>query len=91
MTERQQQIATAILRFLDRLDGAQAAETVIHASAQTTLRNAGEPAPSLAEFQDALLVCDQRGWVTGIVSRLTKQMKWSLSDLGRAALRNSND
>jgi hypothetical protein len=86
MTERQQQIATAILRFLDRLDGAQGAETVIHASAQTALRNLGEPAPSLAEFQDALLLCDQQGWVTGVSSRLTKQMKWCLNDLGRAAL-----
>ncbi len=86
MSERQQRIVTAILRFLDKLDGIQAVEPLIHAAAQTWLRNAGEPAPALAEFNDALRLCNQRGWVTGVAARVTNQMKWSLSDEGRAAL-----
>lgn len=86
MSERTLQIVKAILSFLDKLDGAQAVETIMHASAQTTLRNAGEPAPSLAEFNEALLVCDQHGWIIGIAAKVTKRMKWSLSDTGKAAL-----
>lgn len=86
MNEREATIAKAILGFLDRLDGGQAIETIIHASVQTDLRNHGEPAPSLREMQAALLICDQRGWITGVAARVTKQMKWSLSDEGKAAL-----
>jgi hypothetical protein len=86
MSDRDQQIIKAILSFLDKLDGGQAVEVMIHASAQTDLRNRGEAAPSLREFEASLLICDQRGWATGLRSRVTRQMKWSLSDEGKAAL-----
>lgn len=85
MSEREQLIIKAILQCLDRISG-QAVETIIHASASTALRNIGEPAPSLREFQASLLICDTRGWVTGVQGKITRQMKWSLSDEGKAAL-----
>lgn len=86
MNERELLIAKAILTFLNRLDGAQAVETIIHASVQTEFRNNGEAAPSLKEFSPVIDQCDKRGWITGIAARITKQMKWSISDQGRAAL-----
>jgi hypothetical protein len=86
MNEREAAIVKAILTFLNRLDGGQAVETIIHASAQTEFRNRGEAAPSFKEMSEALKTCDQRGWVTGVAAKITKQMKWSLSDEGRAAL-----
>jgi len=66
MSERELLIIKAILTFLDRLDGGQAVEAVIHAAAQTALRNQGEHAPSLAELRGCVVTCDQRGWVTEI-------------------------
>ena len=86
MNERELVIIKAILTFLDRLNGGQAVEALIHASAQTALRNQGETAPSLTELQECLVICDQQGWVMGVASRDTKRMKWSLVDEGRAAL-----
>ena len=86
MNPRTLRIAKAILTTLDRVSPAQLVETIIHADAQTQLRNAGETAPSLSEFNVALVTADQRGWITGVSARVTGQMKWSLSDAGKAAL-----
>jgi hypothetical protein len=86
MSERELLIIKAILTFLDWLDGGQAVEPLIHAAAQTALRNQGESAPSLAELRACVVTCDQRGWVTGVAAKVTRQMKWSLSDEGKAAL-----
>jgi hypothetical protein len=86
MNERELSILKALLTFLDGLQGGQVVEPIMHASVQTSLRNQGEMAPSLAEFNRAVLDCDRRGWIIGVPSRVTKQMKWSLSDEGRAAL-----
>jgi len=86
MTARETTITKAILTLLNRLDGAQAIELIIHASVQTDMRNQGDTAASLREFEGALRNCDQNGWVIGVAAKVTKQMKWSISDAGRAAL-----
>ena len=80
MNEREQQIIKALLGFLDKLNGAQSIETIIHAHVQTTLRNDGEAAPSLAEFNACLMTCDKRGWIVGSPAKITTQMKWELAD-----------
>ncbi len=86
MNERDQQIVKGILGFLDKLRGGQSIETIIHAHVQQQMRFAGEPPASLAEFQGCLVLCDQRGYILGVSAKVTQQMKWSLSDEGKAAL-----
>jgi hypothetical protein len=86
MNEREQRITKAVLGFLDQLDGGQAVESLMHAESQTALRNAGQPGPSLAEFDQVLRHCDREGWIIGVPAKVTRQMKWCLSDAGRAAL-----
>jgi hypothetical protein len=86
MTARQATIITHTLRFLELLEGAQAVEAVIHASVQGSMSLFGEVRPSFAEMSEAIKVCDERGWINGVVSRVKGVMKWNITDGGRAAL-----
>lgn len=81
MTKRQQEIIKALLQVLSDMDGHQLAETVLHA--EVTLRLA--KSATLAEFNDALHVADNNGWVIGVHSRFGKGRLWNLSDAGEAA------
>lgn len=86
LSERQSEIILAILICLDRVAPTQLVEAIIHADVQTQLRNRAKNSPSLSEFNPALVICDQRGWIIGIESGVRGRMKWSISDQGRAAL-----
>lgn len=83
MTEREQQIVRALLEALKQMIGSQASEAVLHGAIGLKV----SPRVTLAEFEEALQLCDQKGWAIGVPSQVTGKHKWSLSDLGRAALR----
>lgn len=86
MSEREQIIIRSILTFLDRLDGGQAVEGVIHAAVQTEMRNHGENPAGLQDLRSCLAQCDAREWVVKRESKVTKRLQYSLSDRGGAAL-----
>lgn len=86
MNERQSEICQGILVCLDRIAGGQLVEVIIHADVQTQFRNRAANPPSLSEFNAALVICDQRGWIIGVNSQIKNKMKWSISDFGKAAL-----
>jgi hypothetical protein len=81
MSERQRQIARALLESLDRHDGGLVSEIVLHGESNLML---SEPA-SLKEFQDTLDLCDRSGWLTGVRPKHGGAKKWTLSDAGQAA------
>ncbi len=81
MTEREALIVKFILRNLRNLDGGQAGEILLHASVNLNIR----PNALLSEFKTALEACEQNHWVIGIRPRIGP-VKWSLTDLGQAAL-----
>lgn len=82
MTERERQITKALLESLHELSGGQMTEPLLHGAVNLKL-----PRPAtLAEFNSVLRLCDLRGWIIGLPSRVTGQTKWNLSDPGEAAL-----
>jgi len=81
MNERELKIAKAILRVLNDRDG-QMVEAFIHAEACLIF---DEHIP-LALFNSVLHECDRSGWVIGVKSKLGRQMKWQINDVGRGAL-----
>lgn len=83
MNDREQQILKLILEALDRLDGGQMTEPMLHAEINLRIR----PNATVAEFEKALKNADMNKWITGVRARLsTTTVKWSLRDEGRAAL-----
>ncbi len=84
MTERQQIIVQALLHTLKQINGGQIVDPVLHASVNL---KCSPPRPSLAEFEEALELCDANGWIISIPSSVTGNFKRSLSDKGRAALK----
>lgn len=83
MKERTATIAKAILEALDRMDRVQSSEPILFASVKLMV----QPEPVLSEFSEALKQCDARKWIIGVRSTLVEtQVKWSISDQGRAAL-----
>lgn len=81
MTKRQRQIVTNILEVLNMMDGAQVNETILHAEVNLRIT----PNASLAEFSDALQICDTSGWVTGVLPKFGGSKLWNLSDAGQGA------
>jgi len=81
MTARQRKITKAILEALNALEGGQMTETLLHA--EVSLRVT--PTASLAEFGDALGVCDSSGWLTGIQAKYGAGRLWSINDAGQGA------
>ena len=80
MTEREFKIARAILTALHNLDGGQTSEPLLHAEVNLRVT----PCATKAEFDDALRLCDSRGWCVGVQSKFSGR-KWNLSDAGEAA------
>ena len=81
MTTREQKIIKALLDVLHELDGGQLAEVILHA--EVNLRLAATA--TKAEFDEALLLADRQGWVTGVTSRYGRGRLWNLNDAGSAA------
>ena len=81
MTARQRQIAQQILEALNMMDGGQLPEVVLHAEVNLRIK----PNAGLAEFEDALKVCDRQGWATGVLPKFGGSRLWNLSDAGQAA------
>jgi hypothetical protein len=86
MTQRSQIIQKSILSFLNRLDGGQAVEAVVHAAVLSEMSRSGEVAPSIAEMDAAFRRLDDCRWILGVHSRVFGLMKWSITDAGVAAL-----
>ena len=76
---RTQEIAGHILNILNGWDGELADEAVIHAQ----VNNRVIPAALLSEFHDAIEICQQAGWITGVMSPL-RGTRWAITDKGRA-------
>ena len=81
LTAREQEIARAILDALHSLSGGQMSEGLLHGAANLKLAERA----TLAEFNEALRLCDESGWLLGVRSRTTGQVKWCISDAGEAA------
>lgn len=83
MTEREQLILRAILLALkDAGAGRQMTDPVLHATAALKVPNL-----ILDEFEEQLRRAETERWIHGIRSQVTGNVKWSLSDAGRAALK----
>jgi hypothetical protein len=81
MTARQRKIVTGILEALNALEGGQMSEPLLHA--EVSLRVS--PTATLAEFSDALALCDNSGWLTGVQAKYGAGRLWSINDAGQAA------
>lgn len=86
MTQREQHLVQAILEAAHEGDGAQFTEAQIHMAAGLQLQARARLAPTLLEFNGALKICADRGWLNGVPSRLNPNLrKWNLTDAGEAA------
>jgi len=81
MTERQLKITRALLDALNALEGGQMTEPLLHA--ELSLRVT--PTASLAEFNDALELCDNNGWLTGVKAKHRNGRVWCINEAGMAA------
>lgn len=80
LTERERQIAGAILKVLNGMDGGQMAEVFLHGEVNLRLPRT----IPRAEFDNVLSLCDTLGWVTGVQPRLGGPKKWNINDAGQA-------
>jgi hypothetical protein len=86
MNPRELDIIKGTLICLSRVAPGMLVEAIIHADVSAQLRNRNQNAPSLTEFNRALVVSDQKGWITGIESQVVGRMKWKITDEGLLAL-----
>lgn len=80
MTDREVKLTKAILTVAHDLDGGQIGEVLLHAEVNLRVT----PTATKAEFEAALALCDQRGWIIGVQSKFAGR-KWNISDAGEAA------
>jgi hypothetical protein len=85
MTPRELEIVKALLDVAHEAEGRQFSESQLHAAAGLRLQQAGRLAPTLGEFEIALALIGQRGWMTRVISPTTGWKKWNLNDAGEAA------
>jgi len=85
MTNREQHIVKAILDAGHDVEGAQFIESVLHAAANLRLMAGAHETATLEEFNAALTLTGQRGWMTRITSPVTGKNRWSISSAGEAA------
>lgn len=86
MTQREQHLVQAILEAAHEGDGAQFTETQLHTVAGLELQKRGRLSPTLLEFNAALKLAADRGWLNGVPSRINPNLrKWNLTDAGEAA------
>ena len=85
LNDRQECVLKAFLDTLSSLTNAQMCESIVHHSVNLRLRNLGEPGAVLNEFEAARDFADTRHWVRGVRTE-TGRVRWSITDLGRAAL-----
>ena len=85
MTTREIEIIKAILDIGHEAEGGQFSETQLHAAAGLRLQGNGRVAPTLGEFNAALGMISQRGWMTAVTSTVTGRRKWNINDAGEAA------
>jgi hypothetical protein len=76
---RAQEISRAILGLLADWDEP-ADEAVIHAQ----VNNRVLPEAIVSEFNEALMLCDQMRWITGVRNPL-RGTRWAITDKGRTA------
>lgn len=82
MSARDIEICKAILTCLKRVAPGMLTETIIHADVSTQFRNRNLNAPSLTEFNQGIVACDQRSWIKGGESLVASRMKWRITDDG---------
>lgn len=82
MRAKTREVLTAILQVLDRMDGQQSTEIILHAGVKL-LTN---PPATLQEFDDAMKLAEGKRLIRSVRSEFSEQLKWSITDLGRAAL-----
>lgn len=85
MTSREAHIISAILDCAHDSEGGQFTDTVLHTVAGVKLQSRAQIPPTLGEFNAALDIIRQRGWMTAIVSTVSGKRKWSINDAGEAA------
>jgi hypothetical protein len=86
MNQRELDVIQALLICLNRVAPGVLVEAIIHADICAQLRNKNQNAPSLSEFNRALVACDQKGWISGKESQIAGRMKWKITDEGQLAL-----
>jgi len=79
MTARELKIARKVLDYLHGLDGGQADELVIHAEI------GGLVVASVNELTEVLSQLNEQRLIRGIMPKLYKRLKWSITDLGESA------
>lgn len=85
LNDRQEAVLRAFMETLSSLTNAQMCESIVHHSVNLRLRNLGEDGAMLSEFEAARDFADTRRWVRGVRTE-TGRTRWSITDLGRAAL-----
>lgn len=50
------------------------------------LRLAVSPAPSGTEISEAIDKCERQGWIISVRDDMTDELKWRITDAGRASL-----
>ena len=89
LDDRQEEVLRAVMESLGNLTNTQVCESILHHSANLRLRNGGHDAAVLSEFEAARDFADQRQWIRGVRTS-TGRVRWSITDLGRAALAELN-
>ena len=82
MTQRECLTTLHLLHYLHALDYGQATDLELHARAFAAMPQR----PSAAELDAAIANADAARWITGVQSRFTNRMKWSITTEGEAAL-----
>jgi len=85
MTEREFQIARALLAVLHDRRGGQFTDLQLQAATDLRLASQGITSASTAEFDTVLKLVDGQRWITGIIG-LGGRRKWNINDAGEAAL-----
>ena len=84
-TPESAQAKRVILRVLKNCDGYLLAQSTLIEE----LRQAIAPRPSLSQLRDWIEQLEQAGCVTSIRPALGAELKWSITDQGKALLQNS--
>lgn len=81
MTNRQKNLLRLGLKFLDQLDGGMVLETILRAGVSSLAR----PRALESELDEFISRAESEKWILGVRTRFG-EVKWKLSDAGKAAL-----
>ncbi len=85
MTAREQELIKAVLDIAHDADGHQYQEAALHGAVNCRLQERGRISATKGEFDAALAIIGERGWMTRVENRVTGRMKWNINDAGEAA------